>query len=156
MTSFLDLLSEEGQIQSYLCCTSSYMVTTASPLKMVKATVPFPHALLHPLKLKHLGFKDHLSKHYQILLSNEFSKHRWKNCQTLRELPEQLAIAIDCIHSIWRVAAWNLYSVEQAMLFALQYVCTKSQSLVVAPRWPGDRTLGVLVLVLLQNYNETL
>lgn len=64
--------------------------------------VPFLHALIHPLKLKHLGCRDHLSKHYKMLPITGQSPPctDGNKCQTLQELPEQLAIAIDCIDSV--------------------------------------------------------
>lgn len=42
-----------------------------------------------------------------------------------------------------------------AICFALP-VYKETESPVVVPRSPGDGTLGVLVLVLLQSYNEAL
>lgn len=64
--------------------------------------VPFLHTLIHPLKLKHLGCRDHLSKHYSMFPITGQSRPSTdgKKCQTLLEVPEQLAIAIDCIDSV--------------------------------------------------------
>lgn len=68
--------------------------------------VPFLHALIHSLKLKHLGCRDHLSKHYKMLAITGQSPPctDGNKCQTLQELPKHLLslLIVSIAYEAWQ------------------------------------------------------
>lgn len=128
--------------------------TTVSPLKIWgKGMLLFLHAFIHLLKRKHLGCRTHLFKYLQKASPTraESSGHHREEAPDTPSTPSTV-----CYHCSSHWCCMKSGSVRSLHHGIGNTVCTavcihkETESLMVATRRPGDRTLGVPVLVLLQ------